>query len=168
MRWSLLAILATLLACGDESTQPSTGSLSGTWALSLSNMSGTGISCSSKSTASLFISQQGATLSGSYTGGELTCVGAAGTASEFIGSGTILNGEVNGNSVSIDLNTPDFHLTGTIDTVGSMSGTAVWRTDFGQAMEVVTLNGDWRADTCSGTCLPRSTKVGEHLEPIDE
>jgi len=144
MRRSLLGLLAILLACGgDDSTGPSTN-VAGTWTASLSNMSGSGISCSSTSPTTITISQQSTTFSGSYSGGELTCTGPGGTASEFIGSGTILNGTLNGNSVSMDLDTPDFHLTGTVSG-SSMSGTAQWVIDFGQPTGVVTLNGNWGA-----------------------
>jgi hypothetical protein len=145
MRWFLLALLAFSLACGgDDSTGPSSANVAGTWTASLSNMSGSGVSCSSTDPTTLNITQQGATFSGSYNGGEITCTGPGGSFSDFIGSGTILNGTVDGNRVDMDLDTQDFHLTGTVSGA-SMSGTAVLRLDLGQPLGVVTLNGNWGA-----------------------
>ncbi len=137
-----LVLSVFVVACGGDSTGPGTTNVAGTWTASLSNMSGSGISCSSTSPTTLTISQQTTTFSGSYSGGELTCTGPGGTASEFIGSGTILNGNISGTGVSMDLDTPDFHLTGNVSG-NSMSGTARWVLDFGT--EVVTLNGNWGA-----------------------
>lgn len=143
LRWLFQLGFLALAACGD-STGPSSANVAGTWTASLSNMSGSGISCSSTSPTTISLSQQGTTFSGSYTGGEMTCTGPGGTFSDFIGSGTVLNGTLNGNSVSMDLDTPDFHLTGTVSGT-SMSGTARWVIDFGQPTGVVTLDGNWGA-----------------------
>jgi hypothetical protein len=139
-----LIALLLVLGCGGDSTGPSTANVAGTWTASLSNMSGSGISCSSSSPTTLTLTQQNDNFSGSYSGGELTCAGPGGSASEFIGSGTVLNGQVNGSGVSMDLDTPDFHLTGTASG-NSMSGTARWEIDFGQPTGVVVLNGNWGA-----------------------
>jgi hypothetical protein len=79
--------------------------------------------------------------SGTYTGGELTCTGPGGTFSTPVEPGDIVNGVVNGSSVSFDLDTPDFHLTG-IAEGNTMSGTARWTVNVGTQ---VTLNGNWSA-----------------------
>jgi hypothetical protein len=139
-----LIALLLVLGCGGDSTGPSETSVAGTWTASLSNMSGSGVSCSSTSPTTLTLSQQNQTFSGSYSGGELTCSGPGGTFSDFIGSGTILNGAISGTGVSMDLDTPDFHLTGNVSG-NSMSGTARWEIDFGQPTGVVVLNGNWGA-----------------------
>ena len=139
-----LVALLLVLGCGSDSTGPGGVNLAGTWTASLSNMSGSGVSCSSSSPTTLTLSQQGDSFTGAYSGGELTCNGPGGTASEFVGSGTILNGQLNGNNVSMDLDTPDFHLTGSVSGA-SMSGTARWEIDFGQPTGVVVLNGNWGA-----------------------
>jgi hypothetical protein len=137
----LFALLLVLGCGGDDSTGPS-ASVAGTWTASMTNMSGSGVSCSSTSPTTLTITQSNATFSGSYSGGELTCSGPGGTVSEFVGSGTILNGTLNGNDVSMDLNTPDFHLDGTVSG-NSMSGIARWEVDVGA--QTVVLNGNWGA-----------------------
>jgi hypothetical protein len=144
MTLGLLAILA--FGCGgSDSTGPnSTANVAGTWTASLSNMSGSGVSCSSTSATTLTLTQSNTTFSGGYSGGELTCSGPGGTFSSFVGNGTILNGQVNGNSVSFDLDTPDFHHTGTVSG-NSISGSATWLIDFGAPTGEVTLSGSWGA-----------------------
>jgi hypothetical protein len=143
--FALVLVLTTLLGgCGgSDSTAPNpTANVSGTWTASLSNMSGSGASCSTTESTTLTLDQDGTTFSGHYSGGELTCTGPGGTSSDPVGTGTIINGNVSGNRVSFDLDTPDFHLTGTISG-NSMSGTARWVIDLGS--QVVTLNGNWGA-----------------------
>jgi hypothetical protein len=146
MRTIAVVALFGLLACGgDSNTGPSTSAnVSGTWSASVSNMSGGGISCSSTDATLLTLNQTGTTFSGTYSGGELTCAGPGGTSSGPIGSGSVVNGQVSGNDLSFDLDTPDFHLTGTVNGA-SLSGTARWRIDFGAPTGVVTLNGNWGA-----------------------
>jgi hypothetical protein len=73
----------------------------------------------------------------------LACSG--GEVSVPIGSGPILNGSINGSSVSMDLDTPQFHLSGNVSG-SSMSGTVRLETDFGQPTGVVVLNGNWAAE----------------------
>jgi hypothetical protein len=41
----LAAMLFTMSACGGDSTGPDTPKVDGTWTLSLTNMSGSGMSC---------------------------------------------------------------------------------------------------------------------------
>jgi hypothetical protein len=145
MRSLFLFALLGFVACGgDNGTGPGSTSVDGVWSASLSNLSGSGVSCSSTAPTQLTLNQTGSTFSGSYTGGELTCSGPGGTFSEPVGSGSVVNGQINGNSLSFDLDTPDFHQIGTI-TGNSLSGTAQWRVDFGAPTGVVTLNGNWGA-----------------------
>jgi hypothetical protein len=138
----IAGLLILVVACGGDSTEPSTLSIAGSWTASLSNMSGSGIACSSTSPTSLTLNQQGNSFSGSYSGGELTCTGPGGTFANAVGSGTVLNGNLNGNDVAMDLDTPDFHLSGDVSG-NSMSGSARWVVDLGT--QVVTLNGQWGA-----------------------
>jgi hypothetical protein len=141
MRWSIIGLLC-LVACGGDSSGPSDVSVAGTWQASLSNMSGSGLSCNSTAPTQISLNQSGDAFTGSYSGGELTCTGPGGTASDFVGSGTVLNGSLNGSSVSMDLDTPDFHLTGSVNG-NSMSGNARWVIDI-QGQTIV-LNGQWGA-----------------------
>jgi hypothetical protein len=138
---SCLAIVGA--ACGgDDSTGPSQTSVGGSWMLSASNMSGQGVSCNLLNTP-VSLSQSGTTFTGTYGPGTLSC--QAGGQPVSVGTqGSIVNGSINGNSVTFDLDTQDLHHTGTISG-NSMSGTARWTFDFGGSIGVVTLNGNWSA-----------------------
>jgi hypothetical protein len=142
MRWTVIVLLA-LIGCGSDSTGPSDTSIAGTWTASLTNLSGNGVSCNSTAATTISLSQQGNSFTGSYSGGEMTCTGPGGTFANSIGNGTVLNGTLNGNSVVMDLDTPDFHLTGTVNG-NSMSGTARMVVDIGSS-QTITLNGNWGA-----------------------
>lgn len=144
MRFILLG-LATLLGCGGgDSAGPSTN-VAGIWFVSLSNLNNSGISCNSTRSTRITINGSGSTFEGGYNGGEFTCAGPEGQASIPIGSGPILNGSISGTRVSMDFDTPDFHLTGTVSG-SSMSGTVRVETDYGQPTGVVVLNGNWDAE----------------------
>jgi hypothetical protein len=141
----LVSALLCLAACGgDDGTGPSPANVSGTWSGSVSNMNGSGVSCSSTQPTQFTLNQSGTSFSGSYAGGELTCSGPSGTGSAPIGSGSVINGAVSGSNVTFDLDTPDSHFAGSV-TGNSMSGTAQWRIDFGAPIGLVTLNGSWGA-----------------------
>lgn len=144
MRRLLLSSLLILLACGDNGTGPSTASVTGTWSGSVSNMSGSGISCSSTEATQSTLDQSGTSFSGSYTGGTVFCSGPGGGTTVPIGSGSVINGTVNGSSVIFDLDTPDSHFAGTMSG-NSMSGNAQWRVDLGAPIGVITLSGTWAA-----------------------
>lgn len=139
----LAAMLFTMIACGGDSTGPETPKVDGTWTVSLTNMSGSGISCSwSGMTANL--TQSGTSFSGSYSGGTYTCTGGGESISGNVGSGSIINGSVNGNDVRFAIDTPDMPMTGTISGQ-SMSGTGTMRYDLGSPYGVITLSGSWGA-----------------------
>lgn len=140
---AMVVALFTLNACGGDSTGPKTPKVDGTWSLTLTNMSGSGVSCN-WSGATMTLAQNGTNFSGSYSGGTLTCTSGGESASGSVGSGAVINGTVSGNSVSFQLDSPDMPLTGTI-TDRSMSGTGILRYDFGEPYGVVTLNGNWGA-----------------------
>jgi hypothetical protein len=143
MRFILLGLTA-LLGCGGDSSGPS-ANVAGVWFVSLSNLNNSGTSCSSTIPTRLTINGSGSSFEGGYSGGEFTCVGPDGQVSVPIGSGPILNGSINGSSVSMDLDTPQFHLSGNVSG-SSMSGTVRLETDFGQPTGVVVLNGNWAAE----------------------
>jgi hypothetical protein len=140
---SALAFLVVGACGGDDGTGPGSTNLTGTWSASVSNMTSTGVSCSSTSPTQLTLTQTGATFSGSYDGGAVSCSTPGGTLSSPVGSGLVANGQVNGNSVSFDLDTPELHHTGTVSGT-SMSGTAQWQVDY-EGLGTVTLNGNWEA-----------------------
>ncbi len=143
--WLLLLIAGASLAggCGGgDSTGPSNANLAGSWTLSASNVSGQGVSCGLANTP-VTISQSGGTFTGTYGPGTVTCV-AGGQSSSATIQGTIVNGTVDVNAVQFDLDTQDFHHTGTVSG-NSMSGTARWSIDLGGSIGVVVLNGNWSA-----------------------
>ena len=140
---ALAAALFTLGACGGESTGPEIPKVDGSWTLSLTNMSGSGMSCD-WSGATMTLTQSGATFSGSYSGGTLTCRSGGESASSPVGSGSVVNGTVNGTDVSFQIDSPDMPMTGSISGQ-SMSGTGTLRYDLGSPYGVVTLNGNWGA-----------------------
>lgn len=141
----ILSAVTVLLmaACGGDGTGPNSADVTGTWSASVSNMNGSGVSCTSTSPTLLALTQTGSAFAGSYDGGVVSCSGPDGTFSSPLGSGAVLNGEVDGRSVSFDLITPDFHHMGTVSGA-SMAGTAEWQAEYG-TLGVVTLNGNWTA-----------------------
>jgi hypothetical protein len=136
-------IVFALTGCGgDDPTGPSNASVAGTWALSASNMSGQGVSCNLSSTP-LVLTQSGATFSGTYGPGTLTCQAGSQSVGGTV-QGVVVNGAVSGNAIAFDLDTQDYHHTGSLSGA-SMSGTARWTYDFGGSIGVVVLNGNWAA-----------------------
>jgi hypothetical protein len=139
----IVLALAALTGCGGgDSTGPSNANVGGTWTLTMSNLSGQGVSCSLGSTP-LTITQSGTTFSGSYGPGTITC--SAGSQSTDISvQGIIVNGTIDGNAVTFDMDTQDFHQTGSVAGT-SMSGTARWTFDLGGSIGIVVLNRNWAA-----------------------
>ena len=137
------AVACALTACGGGATGPRVPNVNGTWSLSLTNLSGSGISCSASGTT-MNLTQTGATFSGSYSGGTFTCVGGGESFSTQLGTGSVIDGAIGGNSVSFELDSPDFPLAGTISG-RSMSGTCTMRVDLGEPYGVITLAGNWGA-----------------------
>jgi hypothetical protein len=142
-RFSIM-VLGALACGGDDRTGPGSTDVTGTWSASLSEMTGSGVSCNSTSPTQLVLNQTGASFSGSYQEGELFCSAPGSTGPVAVGLGSVTNGTVTGRNIAFDLDTPDFHHTGTA--IGtSMSGTATWTIDFGLPLGMVTLNGSWTA-----------------------
>jgi hypothetical protein len=145
MRGLLSLALFTVVGCGgDDGAGPSSpANVAGTRSASVSKMSGGGITCSSTAPTELAVNQSGSTFSGSYSGGELFCIGLGGTGSVPIPQGIVINGTVDRNTVTFDLDMPDSHFSGTVSGGSSMSGATSWRMDFGAPLGVITLNGHW-------------------------
>src|SRR5215210_1392940 len=110
--WRFIALLVLVTACGDDSNDPGNISIDGQWNASLSNMSGSGITCSSTAPTQITLDQAGTNFAGSYSGGELTCAGAAGSGSAPVGTGAIINGTISGSTVNFFLDTQDSPFTG--------------------------------------------------------
>ena len=143
--WRRIALLVFLTACGgDDSNDPGSISIDGQWNASLSNMSGSGLTCSSTAPTQITLDQAGTNFAGSYSGGQLTCSGAGGSSSGAVGTGAIINGTISGSSVDFFLDTQDSHFVGTVNG-NSMSGTATWQANLGPLVGTVTLNGNWTA-----------------------
>jgi len=134
------AFAALLAACGDG-TGVNALNLSGNWVYSTSNLASGGVTCNSSGTA-LTISQQGGTFSGSYNGGTISCFSSGGSFSGDVGSGTVVNGSLNGTGVSFDLDTGDWHNSGNVSG-NSMSGTVTVRLVVNSS--TVILTGSWAA-----------------------
>ena len=146
-RFPFALLLAVAVACGDSSSGPETPSVAGTWRFSFSNMSGAlqGITVSCNAAALDFaLAQTGNTFSGPQVGaGRLTCTAAGETViDDLIGSETIVNGMINGSTVSFRLGTIPGQHNATLSG-GSMTGTASWT--FTSENVTLTLNGQFTA-----------------------
>lgn len=139
---TLVGLASSILACGgDNGTGPVTPDLTGSWTYGVTDLSGSGVSCTVVGTV-LNIGQSGSTFSGSYSGGTVTCTGPGGTASADINGGVVVNGTVNARGgVSFELDTSDWRSTGTV-TGTSMSGTVTARLNVGSG-GLVLLSGSW-------------------------
>ena len=138
-RWSLLAIFAVglLTACGNDSgTGPSTPNIAGTWRITFTNLSGSGVSCGTTA-IDYVITQSGNTFTGNsgstYT---FSCTDGVNTVSQSITGAVITNGQITGTSISFDLATNAAHQTGTLSG-NSISGTSTWTLDLGSSGTVV-------------------------------
>jgi hypothetical protein len=144
MRRFSIALLGIAACGGDDGTGPTSIDVTGTWSATVSNMTGGGTSCSSTVPTPVVLNQAGTSISGSYSGGEVFCSGPGGPGSIPLGSGLVINGTLSGRTITFDLDTPDFHHTGTANTT-SMAGTAQWTIDFGIPVGEITLSGNWAA-----------------------
>ena len=142
MRRLSFALVLPLLAACTDSTAPDV-TLSGLWAYTATNLSGSGISCSFTG-LTLTISQMERTFTGTTNGGTVTCFAAGQSFSDVLGTGVIVNGTVNRSAVAFDFETPDWHHTGKANGA-SMSGGVTVRLDLGDPYGVLVLTGSWSA-----------------------
>ena len=86
----------------------------------------------------------GRTFAGGYSSGTIGCNG---TVFGTLPAGQIVNGSLNGSTVTLDLTSPDYHQTGTLSTTGgtTMDGTATWRFVDPSTGTVYVLTGNWGA-----------------------
>jgi hypothetical protein len=139
---ALLLLAAAACGGGDDLAGPSHAQIGGTWRITFTNMSGSGVTCST-SNGNMTLTHSGATaFTGSYGPITLTCTDGNETLSGTF-SGVVVNGTVNVNTVAFDLDTQDVHQSGTVNG-NSMSGSSQWDLDVG-AGQSVRLNGNWSA-----------------------
>lgn len=164
-RWiAAVSVVFVLAGCsGDDGTTGPQGSqhadVSGIWTYNATNLSGTyqgvGIACSIEG-MSLTLTQSGTTFSGSTGPSTATCAAGGQVESIQLGGTVVVNGAVDGNSVSFDIETSDYHHTGTVSG-NSMSGTCSLRLDLGDA--VVTMTGPWAAGRSAAASLVPSLET---------
>jgi hypothetical protein len=126
--------LALLSACGgsDGPTAPRTADLSGTWRVAFTNLSGSGITCST-SGIDYTISQNGGTFTGtSNSAWILSCTDGVTSLSDTAVGAVISNGHVSGTTIDFDLATSSAHQSGTVSG-NSMTGTSTWTLDLGSS-----------------------------------
>jgi hypothetical protein len=135
--------LAGVAGCGGGDggpTGPSNSSIAGTWHLSLSNVSGSGETCSAVS-ITLVLQGSGSSFSGTYDG-VLACGPTGGQAQGSRVQGSIVNGTRSGSQVAFDMDNSDLHHTGTISG-DQMSGTANYHLNLTGGLLI--LSGSWTA-----------------------
>jgi hypothetical protein len=143
--WGLALTAIIVVACGgDNGTGPGPANVGGSWSASVANLAGDGATCSTVTPIQVTLSQTQSTVTGSYTGGILTCTTPGKSFSTTLSSGAVSNGELNGNNITFDLGSPDFHHTGTVEGT-LMSGRAEWTYTFSTPTRVVTMEGTWTA-----------------------
>jgi hypothetical protein len=133
-----LAVAAGLFvfqACDNGTVEPE--SLTGTWSYSVSNLNGGGQSCSVAG-GTINFTQSGTQLTGSTTGGTLTCT----SGNSALPNSTITNGSVNGTAVQFGFSGVPAQHTGTI-TGGEIKGTVTVLFPIGGGL--ATLSGQFTA-----------------------
>ncbi|HEX6434344.1 MAG TPA: hypothetical protein VFZ87_08865, partial [Gemmatimonadales bacterium] len=145
-RLPVLGLVVGILACGDDNgTGPTFANVNGSWSLSITGMTGGGAQCGTTSPIQLTFQQSTTTFTGTYSGGGvLTCTAPFGSFSAATGSGSVIDGEISRNEVSFDLDSANFHHTGTV-AGSSMTGTAIWTFVEGSASTLGALTGSWTA-----------------------
>jgi len=134
----VMSMVGFLIACG-SSVAPGAPDVNGSWMLSMSNLTATGINCTESGMTLNLSSTGGGNFTGTYSGGTYVCTTSTETDTLQIGSGPVTDGGVAGNLVAFDLGTSDSPFSGQFS-AGSMSGTA--SIQIGQQ----TLNGNWQAN----------------------
>jgi len=133
----IIVVAASLFACGGGDSQgPKLADVAGAWRATWTNMSGGGHSCGL--TLAMTLTHQGTAFTGSYSNAIVACDGQS--SAPF--TGTVVNGAVNGDQVSFDLDTTALHQTGSLSGA-SMSGPATWTLSSGTS--TIVLTGSWAA-----------------------
>jgi len=147
-RFRLLLIVVAAVACsGKGLIGPWTPSIAGAWRFSYSGMSGAlqGVTVTCTTGALDFtLTHSGTAFSGVQLGSSRVMCSAQGTTvvDAVLNAETIVNGTINGSSISFRLGTVPGQHTGTVSGT-SMSGTARWL--FTEGNTTLTLNGQFTA-----------------------
>ncbi len=156
MKRNALAVAAAamfiLAGCSSDSTGPTgpqTAQVGGLWTYNPSNLSGTlpggsGVTYFITDVA-LSLNQTGTTFTGNANGGNIRAfVDGVVVKDGPRGNQVVVNGTVNGNNVSFDIETQAWHHDGSVSG-NSMSGTATVTADLGGTLGTVVLTGTWSA-----------------------
>jgi hypothetical protein len=140
----LLGSAVSILSAGCSSTGPKSvtvdgGAVVGMWSFNAS-LSGGGVSCS-ETNGVMNLVQSGSTFSGTYMNVLINCVGNGKSFSGGPYGGSVVNGTVNGSTVSFEFDAPGITQTGTISG-NTMSGTSVQALNLG-SIGNDTLSGPW-------------------------
>ena len=146
----MLVLLACIpLACSSDTTAPRTAGIGGQWIYRIVRLSDGGqVSCSMTTADTLFLGRSTATVTGSYSGGTITCTGADVESIE-LARGVVVNGTVDpmfegAQSVAFDLDGASWHQDGSL--VGDrMSGTLTVDHVFAGKLGRLLLTGTWTA-----------------------
>lgn len=118
-----IALAVAIGACRDNATtinQVSSTDVTGTWSYTVTNLTGAvNFSCSITG-ATLSLVQTGDTLTGSVSGGVVSCLTPNGVANVPLSGGAITNSGINGNTLQINFGNPN------IKSVGSVSGNSIF------------------------------------------
>lgn len=144
---AVLAILTcgVLIACGSSSA-PNTPDVSGTWNLTMSDLTGPGVTCTATGTT-LHLTTSRAAFSGTYSGGEYTGTDGCATTTFDVGSGNVVDGNVVRNDVVFEFGSPDNPFSGQL-TTAAMSGTVTITAQ--STGGPITLTGNWSATRPTG------------------
>ena len=134
----LAVIVGACSGGGPSGPEEQDANIGGTWTYAATNLASGGFTCNASLTLSL--TQSSGTFHGSYFG-TLTCFGGGDQITEPV-QGQVTGGTVNGNGIAFNIDTSDFHHTGSVSG-GSMSGTATMRLVL--EGEQFTLTGPWSA-----------------------
>ena len=131
-----------LAACG-SSTVPGGISIGGHWALTVTDLTGGGHVCNGP--IDVNFTQSFNSFNGQFANNNVACTTSGGNVALFVGSGTVTDGKVDGQSVSYQLNNAStINFSGTVN-VSTMSGAVSWVKDFGDGNGPVTMSGSWTA-----------------------
>lgn len=142
MRRLVLALVLGVLGCSNDTFGLPTALVSGSWTMTLTNFTGSGLTCNA-SGITLQFAQAGTTFTGTYSGGTITCSSPSGPLDTTVPPGQVANGGISGTAVVFDLGTSDSHFVGGLNGGGSMSGDGTVSTTFNGTP--VSLSGTWTA-----------------------
>ena len=101
-RGAMIALVVAIAACGSDSTNSPDNTVSGRWSYSATDLHGiVSFSCSILD-ATMSLTQSGTTVTGSVSGGTLSCLGSGGLTNEALSGGVITNGVINGSTVQLE------------------------------------------------------------------